>query len=82
MAGCLVPWTCSLSSRETGQQWRDHLVEKWCFSRATVSPTIRLDMICTAKERTRPETPLTRRKVQRCICRNGFGKTTSRPCTR
>jgi len=60
MAGCRVPWTCSLSAGETEQQWPDHLMETWCFSRATVSPTIRSDMICKAKERTRPEMPLTR----------------------
>jgi hypothetical protein len=31
----------SLSSREREEQWPDHGMEKWYFSRANISPTIR-----------------------------------------
>src|SRR6266487_3531020 len=48
-AGCPAPWTFSLSSRERGPQWPDHLMEKWCFSRANVSHTICSYMICKAQ---------------------------------
>jgi hypothetical protein len=46
MAECPVSWTFSLSSRERGEQWPDHGVEKWYFSRANVSSTIPSPLIC------------------------------------